>query len=152
MPLASTWYLWAGRFAEERRALDAQCQGSGAGSASPKVGDQTLLAARPARIWPLTSSPASSCARGDSQTWDPLVQAFPLEHQAPGSCRELPGASGGSVRSGGAQQCPDSLGSVLLISQSSVSCVLTSMLSQLLEKQRKLIAVNDRALRVGPRL
>lgn len=49
--------------------------------------------------------------RGDSQTWDPLLQAFPLEHQAPDSCRELPGTSGDSVRSDGAQQCPSSLGS-----------------------------------------
>ena len=40
----------------------------------------------------------------------------------------------------------------MLVSQSRVSYTPTSLLSQLLEKQRKLIAVNDRALRVWLRL
>lgn len=54
LPIGSTWYLWTGGFAEGRRALEAQRQDPGAGSASPKVSDQTLMAARPGRVWPLT--------------------------------------------------------------------------------------------------
>lgn len=62
MPLGSAWYLWAGEDTERRRALEALCQGSGAGSASPKVSDQTLLAAQLRRVWPLTGYPGSFCA------------------------------------------------------------------------------------------
>lgn len=53
------------------------------------------------------------------------------------------------IRPDGAQQ-PGLI--ALFISQNSVSYSPASVLSQLLEKQRKLIAINDKALRVWPRL